>query len=181
MKRMLMVVLLAMSFALLFTQVALADSHVITHDDMLNGADVTIKKGDSVTFEFFWYAGTPGLVREFIRCSAVTLQINQDGNTKFFAGPPKTKGYWGPIERATPDFIADMFTWANSHAKTPVSLAYWRMALPTETLEEGNYNLSWALGWDHPTVDLGDWDGDGRIDHYPPDTIDDGIVLHIIP
>lgn len=181
MKRMLMVLLLAMSFALLFTQVALADSHVITHDDIVAGNDVTIQAGDSVTFQFYWYAGTPGLVREFTRCSAVTLRITQNGAEEFFAGAPETDAYWGPIERATPEFIAEKFIWANSHAKTPVSLAYWRMALPTETLAVGDYGLYWALGWDHRTIDLGDWGGDGRIDHYAPGGLDGEIVLHIVP
>ncbi len=181
MKRMLVMLLLAMSFALLSTQVALADTHVITHDDILAGTDVTITQGDSATFQFYWYAGTPGLVREFTRCSAVTLQITHDGVDEFFADAPETNAYWSPIERATPEFIAEKFIWANDHAKTPVSLAYWRMPLPTETLAVGDYDLYWALAWDHPTIDLGDWDGDGRMDHYPRGGLDGGIELHIVP
>lgn len=181
MKRILAVVVLAMCLAVLLTQVAFADNHVITHDDIVSGQDVTIDQGASVTFEFFWYAGTPGLVQEFIRCSNVTLQITRDGVTEFLAGAPETDAFWGPIQRATPEFVADNFLWANDHAKTPVSLAYWRMPLPMETLEPGDYNLFWELSWDHPTIDLGDWDGDGRIDHYPPDAMAGGIVVHIVP
>jgi hypothetical protein len=117
MKRTLMIVLLATVFALLFTQVALADDVTITHDML--GTEVTINQGDSVTYEFYWYAGTPGLVREFIRCASVTVEITQGSTSLFFAGPPETEANWGPIERATPEFIASMFIRASEHAKTP--------------------------------------------------------------
>jgi hypothetical protein len=175
MKRTLTVMVLGILLALLFTQVALADQVFITHETT---GTVVISPGDGVTFRVYWYAGSPGLVQEAIRCSSITVQLRGTG-VDFYAGPPLTKLCWGPVQPAPADVVAT-FLRAHNHGKTPVSLAYWQIALPTENLGPGDYDFDWTWAINHRTVDLGDWDGDGHIDHYGlPDVIEGGCTLRI--
>jgi hypothetical protein len=176
MKRTLVILLLALVLTLVFTEAALAGDVVITHETK---GTVTIYPGDSVAVEFYWYAGSPGLVQEAIRCSELTARISRDGTIRFFTGPPETKAYWGAVQPAPPDVVSTFLRAAN-HGKTRVSLAYWRMPLPTGELSKGIYVLDWMWELTHRTVDLGDWDEDGHIDHYGlPDIIEGEVTLDV--
>jgi hypothetical protein len=175
MRKTLVVVALATLLVVLLAQAAFAEDVFITHETT---GTVTINPDDIVTFRVYWYAGSPGLVREAIRCSRITVRL-QGEDTDFFAGPPLTKLCWGPVQSAPPDVVAD-FLRAQNRGKTPVSLAYWQIALPTDGLASGDYRFAWTWELTHRTVDLGDWDLDGHIDHYGlPDIIEGGCTLHV--
>jgi hypothetical protein len=148
---------------------------IITHETT---GTVTIDQGGSATFRLYWYAGSPGLVREAIRCSALTVELQGTG-IDFFAGPPLTRLCWGPVQPAPPEVVSEFLRAAN-RGKSPVSLAYWQIALPTEDLAPGDYTFAWTWAINHRTVDLGDWDLNGHIDHYGlPDVIEGGCALHV--
>ena len=170
MKRMLMIMGIALLLVLLATQAAFAGDVLVTHDDV--GTTVTVDQGDRVTFGFYWWAGTPGLVREVTRGSTVTMGLTGPG-ADAWSDPAESSESWGPVQRA-PDLELPR---ASANANTPVSLAWWRMPLPTGELAAGEYVIHWTFELTHSTLDLGDWDGDGRIDHYAPSAMGGNVTL----
>jgi hypothetical protein len=102
-----------------------------------------------------WGACTLGLVRTYL--SAVYTELRIDGVLVSVADG--NDQHWGPIT-AAPDAYWVQYCIAGN--RNTSSVVYWEY--PLEYLVPGQYEVSFYYWLDHPVIDGGDLDGDGRID-----------------
>jgi hypothetical protein len=113
-------------------------------------SEETVRTDDDVILYVRNGACTRGLVESFQRAAHIDVSIN--GEPLFPQGDEIQ--YWGLIESMDIDGCK-----AARHGKN-ASMSYWQYQL--SPLEPGIYDVYVHYWLDHPVIDGGDWDGDGK-------------------
>jgi hypothetical protein len=128
-------------------------------------SEVTVRTEDEVSLNVGWGACTPGLVKAFQKDAHIDVTIN--GEPLYPVGDEAL--YWGaigPIElegcKAAPN-------------GNQASTSSWQYTL--SPLEPGIYEVYVHYWLDHPIVDGGDWDGDGKMDKIEGTLIENTITI----
>jgi hypothetical protein len=122
-----------------------------------NGGVYDIDTGDTVVIRAGWGACNPGLVRMFV--NAVNFEVTLDDT--IILTPEDVDDLWGKVTRYDPQP-----DWPECVGGGPRAYAEWRSELPM--LEPGSYELRTRWWLEHPIIDGGDYDGDGRPDQSRP-------------
>ena len=117
---------------------------------------VSVSASDYIVIGYGWAACTPGLVRTYL--SAMHHEIRVDDVVISIADGKDQ--YWGPITE-NPD--ANLAPCIAGNKRTGWS-AHWRY--PLGTLTPGEHEVYFYHWLDHPVIDGGDYDGDGKVDIF---------------
>ena len=108
-----------------------------------------------------WGACTGGLVQAYIKASNYELALDD----VLLLTPEQVDELWGPPEPFVPDPPYEDVC----PGKTRPMRARWRH--PLSGLAPGSYQLHSLIWTDHPLIDGGDYDGDGRPDLFQPEDL----------
>jgi hypothetical protein len=128
--------------------------------------ELTVSPDDELILHTGWAACKRGLVRTYINAAHYQWSINGDP----ILSDEETAQYFGPIEFIGPRYwclIGDGTAWRS----------YWDYSIGT--LEPGTYEIGLVRWLDHPVIDGGDHDGDGRLDHFEGVMGDDSVIVHV--
>ena len=145
-------VLLCLAFAPI-SATAFAQSSDSVEINPLFVDEKTVSTDQELILRAGWGACTRGLVRAYI--TAAHYEWTLDGTP--ISLDEETAQYFGPIEAVGPSdtCVAGNGTlWAS----------LWRYSIGT--LDPGTYEISVHQWLDHPVIDGGDYDGDGRMDRF---------------
>jgi len=129
--------------------------------------EITVSTHEELILATGWAACTRGLVQSYI--TAAHYQWNLDGDP--ILPDEETAQYFGPIEpRGEPEWclVGNGTVWGSS----------WRYSIGT--LSPGTYEITLLHWLDHPVIDGGDWDGDGRIDLFEGEWADETVTVHVV-
>jgi hypothetical protein len=124
--------------------------------------------GQDVVLLYGWSACNRGLVHAFVNAS--NLEVALDGQV--ILTPQDVDQLWGKVSGYDPPV-----EWPECVAKGPPSKALVQYVL--SGLEPGTHELHSSFWLNHPVVDGGDWDGDGKLDRYTPADYDGETVNYI--
>ena len=128
--------------------------------------EITVSADQELILGWEWIACTPGLVQAYL--TAVHPQWSLDDEP--ILSDEEASQYWGPIEsRGEGDgcLVGRGTTWGSS----------WRYSIGT--LAPGVYEIRLLHWLDHPVIDGGDWDGDGKIDRWAGPMSDDTVTVYV--
>jgi hypothetical protein len=152
----------------------------------LDGGTVTIPEGEDVYPFYAWDAGTPGLVKMYIKASNVDLTLyDSDGNVVWTIDPDTADDYWSELL----SIPAEPEIWGIECNKKLFWISFWSANMGP--LEAGTYTLVTTHSLDHPVNDLYHVcdivlpDG-SLIDVPPPSLISPGsftstVTINIVP
>ena len=123
-----------------------------------DGNVYTIGPGQIGVIRSGWGACTKGLVRAYIKASNYELALNGAP----LLTPEQVDELWGPMEPLDPAPPDENVC----PGKTKPMRARWRY--PLTDLVPGEYVLHTLIWVDHPLIDGGDYDGDGKPDLFIP-------------
>ena len=156
-------------FGLLFAPITTVQAQDSVEIRMMGSYEVTVQAGDQVVLLSGWGACSDALVKLAIKAFNIEIWLNGEP----LMTPDDNGPYWGPIE-----------LWYNPNNLTcvvppnsEIVVSYWRYAL--EPLDPGTYEIHFVYSLDHPIIDGGDWDGDGKLDKYSGVRQDNIITLHV--
>jgi hypothetical protein len=117
---------------------------------------VTVREDQTVILGARWGACTRGLAQAWSRNANVHYQI--DGNP-LLASTRDGRAYW-----TRPQAVARGETGC-VNGSSIIRFVFWRYEYGTMAPGPHEVYIHYWIG--HQLVDGGDWDGDGRVDHYP--------------
>lgn len=153
-----MLILLLLAGLVLVTGAAGDESTEVVISVARNGS-YTIQEGDIVVLRAGWGACSPGLVRAYIAASNWEVTLDSEP----LLAPHDVDALWGPVEIIENPPPA----WEACVGVGRPARAEWRYVLPG--LESGTYVLDTRWWTDHPLIDGGDYNGDGRPDLFTPE------------
>ena len=159
-------VLLCLAFAPI-SATAFAQSPDSVEINPLYVDEITVSTDQELILRVGWGACTRGLVQAYI--TAAHYEWTLDGAPIFL--DEETAQYFGPIEPMGPSdtCVAGNGTlWAS----------FWRY--PMGTLDAGTHEISVHQWLDHPVIDGGDYDGDGRLDRFTDQAWDGTVTVHVV-
>jgi hypothetical protein len=160
-------VLLLLAGLVVATGVAADEAPVVV--PLWRSATHEVGPDQDIVLLYGWSACNRGLVHAFVNAS--NLEVALDGVV--ILSPQDMEELWSPVMGYDPPV-----QWPECLAKGPPSKALIEYVL--SGLEPGTYMLYASFWLNHPVVDGGDWDGDGKIDRYTPETYDGGTLNIII-
>ena len=130
--------------------------------------EITISSDQPVVLHSTWAACNRGMIQTFL--AGINIQWTLDG-AALFSTRTESRPFWvDPFIRDTVPPGTDSVC-VNHLPPSPGpdgELAVWatEFLYPLGTLEVGSHELSVQYPHDHPIMDLGDYDGDGRPDFF---------------
>lgn len=146
-----MLVLLALlAFGTLATQAQDGPVEIL----LSTNGEYEVPAGQTVILHGRWGACRPGLVRAYIQGSETVVTL--DG--ALLLSPEQIDQLWGPIVVDEPNEACLM--------GDAIYIAHWYYELPYLPPSPDPYVIHTQFFLDHPLIDGGDWDGDGKPDRF---------------
>jgi hypothetical protein len=127
--------------------------------------ELTAHTYDEIVLQAGWGACTQGLVKAFQQAAHIDITIN--GEPLYPAGDEAL--YWGATE------LMELEGCKAAPSGDQASVAKWRY--PLGSLEPGIYEVYVHYWLDHPIIDGGDWDGDGKMDKIEGTLVENTITI----
>jgi len=124
---------------------------------LYNSGPVYVNANNYIVLHHGWMACTKGLVKAYQGAVYTETYINDD---LIVLSEDEYNQYWMPINH----YEGDLVQYCIAGNQRTASFVYWEY--PLGTLTTGEYEIHFEIGFDHPFIDGGDLDGDGRIDKY---------------
>jgi hypothetical protein len=115
-----------------------------------------VNADDYVVLRHGWGACTKGLVKAYLTAVHTELTINGE----LVSVADGKDQHWGELREANPDFYDGCIV-GNEHTPRVVEWHY-----PLGTLDPGEHEIHFYYWLDHPVIDGGDGDGDGKMDRF---------------
>ena len=116
--------------------------------------DIYVPLGDNVIIRSGWGACTRGLAQAWTNQNEISLWVNGES---VFSSLRESKSFWGEPESFLLPDESSCINDVDSGWRV-----YWEY--PLGELAEGTYNIHYEENVDHPFLDGGDYDGDGKPD-----------------
>jgi len=156
---------LALLTMALTSSVAIAQPDPVVINPLGGPSEFTVPLGQPVELRWGWLAGSPGVVRAFLRAQLTEYRLD---DTLIFDPPELADQYWGPVESTDPV----------PHCGPGAFVSRWVYPLEQE-LGLGDHELRTVFSLDHRLTDLCDGDEDGRPDLYYGLYADHTVVIHV--
>lgn len=157
----LVLVMLLVASLVIATAAAASEPEEVIITPWMDGQEYTIGPGQLGVIRAGWGACSRGLVQAYINASNYELSLN---DTTLLT-PEQVDELWGPMGPFVPAPPNEDACPGN----TKPMRASWQY--PLTDLAPGTYTLHTLIWIDHPLIDGGDYDGDGKPDLFTPENL----------
>jgi len=146
---------------------------VISPYHLADGEVVSVSAEDEVVIQARWVACTHGLTRAFRNAAVISLEETFDGQSTTLVDSPGHRYWTSP----TP-FDRDVSEYCRMQTRGGW-VTYWHFELGTLAPGQHEIHFTWTLS--HPIPDGGDFNGDGKLDHFSGDDLnhDNSFVIEV--